>query len=145
MAAGHDPAPAAVLKVLLSEASYADPRPVRHPQGRLEPDEAAALADPVVHLTVLGPQVLLVVTADPLDGLAAEHAQVNGVDCAGAAPGMEPGRAHPEWRGHGPRHCLLKRGDSLGRHDPADVDGAGLGERRYGLPEIAGRQQRVPV
>jgi hypothetical protein len=121
------------------------PGPVGHPQVRLEPDLAAELPDPVVHLPVLGPQVLLVVAAHLLDRLAAEDPQVHGVGRAAVAAGVEPGGAHAERRGHGPGHRILERALPRGRHHSADVDGAGVRQRGDGHPQIAGRQQGVAV
>ena len=73
MLPGHYPAPPAVVKVLSGQGPDGGSGPVGDPQRGLEPDQPAGLPDPVVHLPVLGGQVLLVVAAHTLNRLAADR------------------------------------------------------------------------
>src|SRR5690606_6719620 len=118
---------------------------VGDPHPRREVDPAAGLPDAVVHLPVLGADERFVVAADPLERAAPERPEVDGLDLAGLAAGVEPGVADAELGRHRAGHGLLERGDALGRHDPADVVGAGLLHRLDRGPDVVGRQQRVAV
>ncbi len=143
--AGDDPAPAAVVLVLLGEGAHGGPGPVGDLELRGEPDQSAVLPDAVVQLPVLGADELLVVAALPFQHLAAEHAEVDGVGGAGQAAGVEGGVADADLGGHRGGDGPLPVGLALGVHDAADVGGVHLVQQPYGGGDVTGRQQAVAV
>ena len=147
--AHHHPAPAAVVAVLTGQRPQRGPGPVGHAQPGREPHQPAAVPDPVVELPVLGPQEGLVVAAEPLQHLAAEHPEVDRVGRALLAADVEAGLADADRAGHRDRDGPLEVGDALGGHQAADVVGAGLAaasRRRPGRSRPAaarGRRRRT--
>ncbi len=145
MVAGDDMPPAAVVLVLLGEGAHGGAGPVRHLQLGREPDQPARLADPEIQLPVLGADELDVVAALPLQRLAPEDAEVDGLGLARPATGVEDGVADADLRRHRGGDRVLPVVLALGVHDAAHVLRAGLLQEPHGGGDVVRREHAVTV
>jgi hypothetical protein len=132
------PAPSPAAKKLLRQRPPVAARPVDHHQVRREPHGLAGGANPVVQLPVLRTRKVLVVAAEPVEDLAAEHPEIHGVGRAGRPAEVERGGTDAEWGSHcgGDSTLEVRFPDRL--HNPADV-------RRTRPPDLVDRHADISV
>ena len=145
MAAQHDGLPSSVLEMLRGQRGERLPRTVVDRERRVEPDRAAALAQPPGELVVLVARERLVEPAGGLEGRAPPGPEEHGVGRPLGAARAVARAAGAERRGHGHGDRAGEGGRADGPLEPADAGRAGAFQGFDGAPDMAGREDAAGV